>query len=199
MILDTFFRGKNTGFYIDVGCNEPIRYSNTFLFYLRGWKGINIDANKNLTNNFKKLRPKDIVLHEVISDKEEEVTFYISDKRPAVSTIDEKTKKEWSKNHEFNRKETLKTKTLNSILKKYNVENKKIDFLSIDVEGHDFNVLKSIDLNIYRPKIIIVELHDFKENSEESLLIHDYMKKFNYNLIMYLAMNAYFEDITFKK
>ena len=66
----------------------------------------------------------------------------------------------------------------------------------LDVQIHFFFTWGFKGINIYRPKIIIVELHDFKENSEESLLIHDYMKKFNYNLIMYLAMNAYFEDIT---
>ena len=59
LIINRIFSKINKGIYIDIGCNHPIKYNNTFLLYKRGWKGINIDLDDKSIDQFKKLRNKD--------------------------------------------------------------------------------------------------------------------------------------------
>ena len=68
MILRRIFIGKLTGFYVDIGAHHPKRFSNTYIFYQRGWRGINIDAKPGTKEVFNKLRPRDINLEVPISE-----------------------------------------------------------------------------------------------------------------------------------
>ena len=56
LFINDYFKEKNSGFYIDIGCYHPIKYSNTALLYNRGWKGINIDMNQTSIDLFNILR-----------------------------------------------------------------------------------------------------------------------------------------------
>lgn len=185
------------GTYVDVGCNEPIRYSNTFNLYLQGWRGINIDANDELINECKKIRKNDISICAAVSDSEKEVTFHKS-KTSAVSTIDEERLKEWEKLWTFSEEDkvTVVTKTLTSILDNNLPSGTTVDLLTIDVEGHDFKVLKSLDLTKYRPKVIIIEIHSIDKIKETD--IFHYLSANNYSLKYFAILNAYFVDNNFK-
>lgn len=182
-------------FYVDVGSNHPVRYSNTLNMYLDGGMGICIDANKDLVDLFRKIRKRDIVVRSAISDVEEEVTFHISSD-DLVSTADTETFEEWSKKWNFEKEEVIKTRTLNSVLVENLPDNQKIDVLSIDVEGYDFKVLKSIDLDLYRPKIIVIEIHGLQLLSSDSTKndIIKYLSNYGYILKHYANINAYFID-----
>lgn len=180
-------------YYIDVGSNDPIRGSNTFLFYLKGGSGICIDGNKELIKKHEKIRPGDIALCNLISDKIEEATFYICDNNQ-VSTVSKKVME--NRAHRWPVKETLKlqTSTLNNILRDYLPTNQNIHFLSIDVEGYDFKVLKSIDLIQYQPKVIVIELSQFELKSEfiKKSEIVTYLGEYNYELKYFATWSAYF-------
>ena len=78
-------------------------------------------------------------------------------------------------------------------MEKYNAP-KVIDLLSIDVEGHDFEVLSSLDLNIYRPRLIVVEIHKFDINNPSASKIYEYLIEHNYKMVSYAVMNGYFLD-----
>lgn len=194
IILGYLLDLKKKGTYVDVGCNTPVRFSNTFNLYLMGWRGINIDANRELIAECKQVRKSDVCICAAVSDTEKEVIFHKS-KESAVSTIDEKRLEEWQKNWEFAEedKEKVITKTLTSILDKNFPAGTKIDLLSIDVEGHDFNVLKSLDLEKYRPKVIIIELHSIEKMAETD--IYQYLTANGYQFRYYAVLNAYFLDI----
>jgi FkbM family methyltransferase len=181
------------GRYIDVGCNAPIRYSNTFDLYLNGWRGLNIDANAELIGEAKRIRRKDICLRAAVSDAEREVTFHKA-KDDAVSTIDETRLIEWKKHFEFSDadQETLITRTLTSILDENWKVGDKIDLLSIDVEGHDLQVLRGVDLSRYRPKIIVIEMHSIENLTENE--IYCYLIAKGYAFKYYAVLNAYFVD-----
>ena len=69
LILQRFFEKQAVGFYVDVGAHHPRRYSNTYLFYKKGWSGINIDAMPNSMKRFDKYRPRDINIEKPISEK----------------------------------------------------------------------------------------------------------------------------------
>ena len=180
-------------YYVDVGCNDPIRDSNTFLFYLNGGSGICIDGNRELIKKYKKIRPNDIALCNLVSDKAEEVTFYVCYKNQ-VSTVSKEMME--NRSHRWPVKEKLKmtTSTLNDILRENLPNGQKIHLLSIDVEGYDFKVLKSIDLNQYQPMVIIIELlqsklsTDFLEKNE----IVSYLSSYGYELRNFASWNAYF-------
>ena len=59
LIIDRIFRDISKGIYIDVGCNHPIKYNNTYLLHKRGWTGINIDLDQTCINEFNTMRRKD--------------------------------------------------------------------------------------------------------------------------------------------
>jgi len=175
-------------YYIDVGCNDPIRGSNTFLFYLNGGSGICIDGNIALIEKYKKIRPKDIALCNLISDKEEEVTFYISHEN-TVSTANKKLMESRSQRWPIKEELIMGTSTLDDILRDNLPLDQKIHLLSIDVEGFDFKVLKSIDLIRYQPKVIVIELSEFNLNAKtlKTNEVNSYLEGYGYEL-KYFAM-----------
>ena len=88
LIIDRMFSKITNGIYIDIGCNHPIKFNNTYLLYKRGWKGINIDLDKKSISEFNLLRSKDYNLRALISDendKEKEIFFY--HERSAINTV----------------------------------------------------------------------------------------------------------------
>jgi len=179
------------GKFVDVGCNTPVRYSNTFDLYLNGWRGLNIDANGSLVAECKRVRKQDVCIQAAVSDSEREVTFHKA-RDHAVSTIDETRLVEWKKHFEFSDedRETVMTKTLSSILDKNWTQGEELDLLTVDVEGHDLQVLKSLDLAKYRPKIIVVEMHDFEGIVDSP--IYKYLTVNGYSLVFFAVLNAYF-------
>jgi FkbM family methyltransferase len=146
--------------YLDIGANHPFFLSNTALFYEKGSRGINIEANPELLDNFKNFRREDINLNIGVSNKEDELDFYImSDNTLSTFSIDEcnamvlngKVLKEVKK---------IKLITISDILERYFM-GRFPDFLSIDVEGMDLQILKSIDYEHETPKVICVEAAEY--------------------------------------
>ena len=76
MILRRLFEKQQTGFYVDVGAHHPKRFSNTYFFYKKGWRGINIDAMPDSMIPFNKIRPRDINIEKPVSDKKQVLTYY---------------------------------------------------------------------------------------------------------------------------
>lgn len=160
MILKRIFEKKKQGFYVDVGAHHPKRFSNTYLFYKRGWSGINIEAMPDCMRYFKKIRARDINLNIPVSSSEDVLTYYIFNE-PALNGFDRCLAKERDSSdtsYQIINEIKLKTRSLVSILDEFVPKNTKIDFISIDVEGFDLDVLKSNNWNKYRPKIILVEV-----------------------------------------
>jgi FkbM family methyltransferase len=190
IILDSFI-ASNKGFYVDVGCNEPITKSNTFKFYLKGWNGITIDANKKLMAQHKKIRKRDIQVCAALSDVEKEVTFYKS-ATSEVSTINgefyEKNKDRWN----YQDSETIQTTTLTAILDKNLPQNQSIDLLCVDVEGADLEVLRGLDFSKYKPRVIIVELDDPSMDLIHQDTIFQLLTSQGYNFKALTNNNGYF-------
>jgi FkbM family methyltransferase len=191
-IIRSILGNTQNGYYVDVGCNDPQRFSNTFALYRQGWSGINIDANQYLIGKHRRLKKRDISVCAVVSDKEQEVIF-TEFNDSLVSSIDAKQVDKWKGRREIKRQTKLKTVSLNEILEEYNAP-KFFDLLSIDVEGHDFEVLCSIDLATYRPKLIVVEMHGLDISELPKSTIYQYLASHNYGLVGYIRPNSYFVD-----
>ena len=185
MLADDFFKKKKYGVYIDIGCHQPFLNNNTYRLYKRGWTGINIDLDFNSIDLFNFFRKKDFNINAAVSSKNEEKDLYFFHNRSAINTL--------SKESGFKAKEIRKisTRTLNDIIENSPYKNKQINYLSIDVEGHELNVLKGFDLKKYKPELIIIEFIDIniKEyylNKIDNILssdIYNFMKKHDYKLI----------------
>ena len=151
LIINHFFKNKKKGFYIDVGCYHPFINNNTKLFYKKGWSGINIDLDYHTIDFFNHVRKEDENIHTAISDEETEKELYFFHNRSAINSLDPKRKDE--------AKETKKvlTRKLDTIIENSKFKKKKINFLTVDVEGHEYEVIKSLNLQKYSPEIILVE------------------------------------------
>jgi len=185
LILARFFEKEKNGFYVDIGAHHPQRFSNTYYFYLKGWKGINTDAMPNSMKIFNILRPNDINLEIPISDKSEVLTYYEFDD-PALNSFsyDLSQQRVNDTNYKIVSKLQLKTQTLAEVLDKHLPHDQKIDFLSIDVEGLDYQVLTSNNWEKYKPKIVLVE--DLELSSLENInvsKIYFFLEKKGYILI----------------
>jgi FkbM family methyltransferase len=150
-------KGLSSGFFVDVGCYHPKKYSNTYRLYKRGWRGINIDMEEDKIGLFDIARPQDHNVLCAVSDKQEQVTLYRYSKFGVGSTIDNNYAT--SVTDKIFDQQYIQTKTLNQIIEESPYRGKQIDVLSIDVEGMDFKVLNSLDMETYKPKIIIIEDH----------------------------------------
>lgn len=184
LVLGRFFENKVNGFYVDIGAHHPVRFSNTFKFYLNGWRGINIDPMPGCMIEFEKLRPNDINLEIPISDKRETLTYFIFNE-PALNTFSENeaARKNGHNSYRIIEKKQLKMQRLDSILDKYLPNDTHIDFISIDVEGLDLKVLKSNNWKKYRPDLVLVE--DLQSDIEKlfSTELYNFMKLNGYKLV----------------
>lgn len=160
IVLRRFLDEATPGFYVDVGCHHPYRFSNTYYYYRRGWCGINIDADPSLIDEFNKRRPRDINLAVGVGTKDH-LTFYVFNER-AINTFDAKLAKERSKinGYKIIEEKTIEVIPLREILERHLPKDQSIDFMSVDVEGKDLEVIKSNDWKKFRPKFILVECLD---------------------------------------
>jgi FkbM family methyltransferase len=164
--LLALFGDKSTGFYVDVGAHHPRKYSNTFAFYDRGWRGINIDAMPGSMAAFRAARPRDINLELAISDSPKTLTFYEFD-QPELNGFDADLAnrrhgavlpgRDPSTAFRIVNQREIATVTLASVLAQHVPKGTEIDFLSVDVEGLDHAVLASNDWSRFRPTAIVAE------------------------------------------
>ena len=153
--------------YIDVGANQPQSGSNTFLFYLRGSKGICIEPDKNLFTDFVKARPLDKCLNVAIgNNNENELDFFVFDE-PSVNTLSKKDAQERIDGGELKHIDTVKVKVekLEEIIKEHCAT--LPDFISLDIEGVDFDVLKAFDFDAYRVPVWVVETVNYSPNPQK--------------------------------
>ncbi len=157
LVLWRMFEGQASGFYVDIGAHHPMRFSNTYLFYRRGWRGINIDAQPGSMRLFKKHRSGDINLECGIAGQAG-VMPYFRFNEPALNTFDEnEARVKNSAPYRLLDQIDLPVRRLDEVLSEYLPSGQAIDFMTVDVEGKDREVLASNDWNRFRPRFILAE------------------------------------------
>ena len=192
------FEKNYKGKFLDVGCYHPTRHNNTFLMYNNGWSGINIDLNPLAIELFNFMRPRDININIAISDSEDEKKLFFIDELNTQNTLDENQLNFLKNHHNIKDHEIIekkiRTKSLDKILDEHKFYN--IDFMNLDVEGHELNVLKTINFEKIKIKYLCIEMieHNKKsiENNEKikTLLIQN-----NYKLIKNFSFNYIYKKI----
>jgi len=156
-VLALIFSLQEKGFYVDAGACHPERFSNTHLLYLRGWRGINIDAMPGAMDAFKKMCPQDINLAMGIDVENGTRDLHLFEE-PAINTFDLKwAERRMAAGCKRERVVKVEVRTINSILEEYLPRQTQIDLLSMDIEGLDTFVLNTLDFTRYRPKVIVYE------------------------------------------
>jgi FkbM family methyltransferase len=157
-ILGYVFKEQKSGFYVDVGANDPDKSSVTKYFYVAGWRGINIEPIPELVEKLNKSRPEDTNKGVAISDKPGTLTLYKGvGETSGLSTLSPKiAASHRTKGFEFT-KINVPVTTLNAVLDEHARDKPEITFLNVDVEGFEKQVLSSIDFKRYRPRVIMAE------------------------------------------
>ena len=173
LAIDQYIVKKDKGFYVDIGAHHPIHRNNTQLLFNKGWSGINIDVNQFSIDLFNFLRPNDLNLLTAISDYEGEITFYYQKKFSQLNTTDKNIAHEHF-NGNFSER-LVKCQSIHNILINSKYKEVKIDFLNIDVEGAEMKVLRTLNFEIYDPKLICIEILGYRDldSMEREIRIKD--------------------------
>jgi FkbM family methyltransferase len=147
--------GDAPGTYIDVGGGHPIAGNVSFWFYERGWHGIVIEPQRDLAALYEKLRPRDRIVTNLIGQMDGEAEFYQVERLHGLSTTVRNHAERAKDAGAGYRIERMPMSTLSTLCQQHGCHN--IDFLKIDVEGGEANVLAGADFKRFRPKVIVIE------------------------------------------
>ncbi|SFL46976.1 methyltransferase, FkbM family [Desulfomicrobium norvegicum] len=170
--------------YIDIGAHHPFYLNNTAILYANGSRGINIEPNKAMLKSFKQHRPKDINLNFCVGKEDGFIDYYIMD----ISTLNTASKDEAIRLEANTERRIIDVvqvpvKNINRIIDEYS-NGIFPHFLTLDVEGFDEVILKSIDFEKTSPQIICVETLTYTEftvsEKKDSLIL--YLKSKNYSI-----------------
>jgi FkbM family methyltransferase len=199
-ILQLLLKEKK-GFYLDIGAGNPIKASNTYFFYKKGWSGIAIDPIETNSKMFRLLRRRDQFIQKIVSMGIVDLHFW------------EFTPNEYSTSNKEVAQEIIE-KNLGKLSKIYIVQALKISdlrlkctpleptLLSIDVEGMDLDVLKSNNWNEFLPRVIAIE--DWDRATESDTDIGNYLKEKLYiqyawtNLTSIFVHQEYLNELNLK-
>lgn len=182
--------------YLDIGAYDPVVFSNTYLFYKLGAKGVLVEPDRELAKKIRDHRPRDRVLNVGVSDKSMTRNFYLV----SPATLNTFSKEEFEQYKIFYPGTTLrkvvptKIVSINSLIEKYFKNG--LDLLSIDVEGLDYKILSSINLKRCRPSVISIETVKYENNDTwtKPKDIASFMYKNSYFLYADTFINSIFVD-----
>jgi FkbM family methyltransferase len=168
--------------YMDIGAHHPTYLSNSALFYENGSRGTNIEPDPTLIKAFLAQRPEDVNLNIGIANQRSVLEFYIIN-NPVLNTFSREEAENYHKEGDYRivEKRMVDVDTVESILREYR-QGEFPDFLTIDAEGIDEIVLRSIDFEKNFPIVICVETISFS-NSGKGVKNHD--------LIAFLQSHGY--------
>lgn len=194
-IIESMMPTKKNGVYIDVGANHPFKYNNTLLFYRKGWAGINIEPNHSRMWLFKLWRRRDINLNVGIGRTKSEIDFYVFNES-TLSTFDKDSSVEYQKmGHSLKKVVRIPVVSLMDIYHE-NLKGQEVDILSVDTEGFDMQVLESNDWNVFRPRFVILETMEYKQDGsgkKTNSTFDPYMNQIGYTKVADTYINTIYE------
>lgn len=177
--------------FVDVGANDGVTGSMTFSLEQDGWRGILVEPNPILVELLKSKRQSTIV-NCAVSSAENALEFnFVSgpDNLHGLSRFNysEEFAELVKKNQGTIEKKMVECQKLENILFKNNVQT-DFSFLKVDVEGHELEVFKSLNLEKFKPILIVAE-----DNTKDlDKRVRQYLKQFNYNVVARIGTNNFF-------
>jgi FkbM family methyltransferase len=155
VILERLFKEVDKGFYVDVGAWDPTMHSVTRHFYDRGWSGVNLEPIASRIRAFEAERQRDINLLRAVGRQHGIMTFYEAEEESYLSTLDPEVAAEMRERGLAIREHQIEVTTLDDVFDRYC--NCTVEFLKIDVEGFEGEVLKGLNLKRHRPRVLVIE------------------------------------------
>lgn len=181
------FKGYKNGVYVDVGAHDGITINNTWYFAKNnGWKGINIEPIKSVYDKLTVNRPNDININCAVCNLDGKTDFICNEGYTEMisgikNTFDPRhLNRLHRENHQMGSTTTIitvDTKKLETIFDEHSISH--VNYLSIDVEGAEFEVIKSIDFNK-----VFIDVIGFENNyNDVSAPIVKYLEQHNFKII----------------
>ena len=190
VILSRVFADKKEGCYVDVGAQHPLYDSVTKAFYDRGWQGINIEPVKEYYELLAKERERDLNLNLAVGETESELDFFELE-GTGLSTFDRATAERLAAEEGYNiNSYQVPVVKLADILEQH--LNCQIDFLKIDVEGWEEQVILGNDWSKFRPTVIVVEATIPNSPTRTETNITEILKEQNYQQVYFDGLNDYY-------
>lgn len=196
LIINFLFRDKEIPSikYLEIGCNQPVKNNNTYLFYSQGNTGVCVEADKSLIPLIKRKRPKDNILNMGVAvSKATEANFYIFDLK-GINTFNKEEADKRVASGKYKITEVAKVQLINiNKLIEQNF-NTYPDFLSIDIEGLDLEVLKSLNFDKFPVPVICAETCTYSEthNRPKDPAIADFLHSKGYETYADTYVNTIF-------
>ena len=189
-----FFNGYK-GFFVDVGCYHPIKHSNTYVLYKRGWRGINIDIDQLKIDGFNIVRKEDTNIVAAVSPVKGKIKVYRFGKYSLLTTLDRETANKYST--EYGKEaviDEINASSLSDIIDSTSYKDQQIDVLTVDAEGHDYEVLSSLDFDRYRPRIILAENHERELSKIIQTKIHKFLDAKGYTIVNWVGFTLFYSS-----
>jgi FkbM family methyltransferase len=193
LILARFMEPRTKGFYVDVGAHDPFRFSNTAYFHARGWTGLAIEPDPDGATLIRRYRRKDVVVNLGVAQTKSEMTFFRFDE-PALNTFSATIAERRQKEDGYKIIEQTKVPVdrLDNILSQHLPAGQKIDFMTVDAEGFDLEVLESNDWTRFRPEIVVAECFEIDLRASDNDPTIGFMASVGYDLVAKAANSVFF-------
>ena len=179
LLIDLIFAGREEGFYLDVGANDPEFNSNSLRFYRRGWSGVCVEPGAEAFRRIAQHRPKDLNLNVAIGPERSRMTFYRVVDDSTLSSLDEATARRMAAMVGSTvAADEVDVLPLRDIFAEH-TGGRQVDFLSVDAEGYDLEVLRSNDWERHRPTLLLVEINNQFGPIVQLLSEHNFLLIFN--------------------
>jgi FkbM family methyltransferase len=193
LILARFMEPRTTGFYVDVGAHDPFRFSNTAYFHARGWTGVAIEPDPDGAKLIQRYRQRDVVVNCGVAQMKSEIMFFRFNE-PALNTFSAALAEQRQQRDGYKIIEQTKVfvDRLDNILSQHLSTEQKIDFMTVDAEGFDLDVLKSNDWNCFRPKMVVAECFEINLQAPANDPTISFMTSVDYDLVAKAANSVFF-------
>jgi len=182
VMVNRILKKIKKGFYVDIGAYHPYKGSLTYNLYNRKWNGINLDISKSSIDLFNIARPSDININCAVSEFNGETYYYENspiNQQNSLIPQDDNQKK--IKIQSYKLSEILKMQNINSV-----------DYINIDTEGNELEVLMGIDFDKINPTLFTIEDNSFDLNNEIKKKKIIFLKEKNYELINIIGVTMFF-------
>ena len=182
VMVNRILKKIKKGFYVDIGAYHPYKGSLTYNLYNRNWNGMNLDISKSSIDLFNIARPTDLNINCAVSELNGETYYYenspINQQNSLIPQYDNQKK---IKIQSYKLSEILKIQNINSV-----------DYINIDTEGNELEVLMGIDFSKINPTLFTIEDNSFDLNNEIKKKKIIFLKEKNYELINIIGVTMFF-------
>lgn len=177
--------------YVDIGANHPTKLSNTYLMYLLGGRGMNIEPDPDAAEAIRRARPEDTTINAGVAADEGERDFFIMSTNVANTFL--RSEAEELERRDGNRIKRVARVPMRNLMNLLAEHSLVPDFMSLDVEGMDLEILQTVDWACCRPKVICVETIDYF-TQKKNLEIVRLLAEQGYTLHADTFINSIFTD-----